>query len=82
MKTKDLANQREEVADLEQRLSGKTSELRSVKSQLQVLQTRFDEAQQEIENFNLGVNLRRSKADPAQAQELEQAKKEAREIRD
>jgi len=53
MKNKDAANMREEVADLEQRLTSKTNDLRTTKSSLQVLQARFEEAQQEIETMHL-----------------------------
>ena len=37
MKNKDIANYREETADLESRLGTKTNELRTVKTQMQVV---------------------------------------------
>ena len=44
MKNKDIANYREEVADQDQRLTAKSNELRSLKSQFQVVQSRLEEA--------------------------------------
>lgn len=44
MKGKDIQNQRDEISDLETRLSQKQNELKTVRSQLQVLQQRYDEA--------------------------------------
>ena len=44
MKGKDIQNQRDEISDMETRLTQKQNELKTVRSQLQVLQTRYDEA--------------------------------------
>ena len=53
MKNKDIANFREEISDYETRMTAKTNELRSVKNQLQVVQTRYDEVNQEMEQMQL-----------------------------
>lgn len=54
MKNKDVANLREEVSDYETRFTAKSNELRSVKTQLQVMQQRYEEAMQEIDNLQSG----------------------------
>ena len=54
MKNKDIANYREETADLESRLAAKTNELRTVKTQMQVVQSRYEEAMQEIDQLQAG----------------------------
>ena len=54
MKNKDIATLREDNTDLEQRLTTKTSELRSLKTQLQVTQSRYEECQSELDNLQSG----------------------------
>ena len=51
MKNKDVANYREEVAEHESRLTSKTNEMRALKTQLQIIQSRYDEATQQIDNM-------------------------------
>lgn len=49
MKGKDIQNQRDEISDMETRLTQKQNELKTVRSQLQVLQTRYDEAMSNVD---------------------------------
>ena len=67
MKNKDVANYREEAADLESRLGAKTNELRTVKTQMQVVQSRYEEAMQEVDQLQAGRGRRPDQAqgDPA-----------------
>jgi len=43
MKNKDMSNYREENNDLETRLHAKINELKMTKSQLQIIQSRYEE---------------------------------------
>ena len=51
MKNKDISNYREENNDLETRLQAKTNELQTTKSQLQVIQSRYEESLQELDQI-------------------------------
>lgn len=51
MKNKDISNYREENNDLETRLQAKTNELKTTKSQLQVIQSRYEESLQELDQI-------------------------------
>jgi len=44
MKNKDISNYREENNDLETRLNAKINEHKTTKSQLQVIQSRYEES--------------------------------------
>jgi predicted nucleic acid-binding Zn-ribbon protein len=55
MKNKDISNYREENNDLDSRLQQKTTELRTLKTQLQVVQSRYEEVLQELDNQQSGT---------------------------
>ena len=51
MKNKDIANLREEVSDLENRLQVKVNELKTTKGQLQIVQSRYEESLEELDQL-------------------------------
>lgn len=51
MKNKDIANLREEVNDLENRLQVKVNELKTTKGQLQIVQSRYEESLEELDQL-------------------------------
>ena len=50
LKGKDIQNQLEDIQDLETRLQQKTNELKSLRSQHQILQNRYEETMAELDN--------------------------------
>ena len=54
MKGKDIQNQREEISDLEQRLQTKVAESKALRTQLQILQSKYEECLNELQNNESG----------------------------